>query len=250
MLVHGWILAPSLDRASSPHPLEKSTALIRVLALNMHGDERTLEPTVKIIEGEKPTLILLAELPKDYQNLLSSLKEFYPYVIYQDPVHDSDVLLLSRWPIKKWEMERNPSSLPLLTAEICTPDHGTRCFTLAGLHAPVPFWSRGSAMQKHMFTRLVHVSKDQKNVPFIVLGDLNSTPWSPVFRSLLAQSELRSSAVGFGWQTTWFSRNPLLGLHIDHILINKQVGARNWWVGHHVGSDHYPVFADLELNWQ
>jgi len=248
--IHGWILASSVELKpwSSPYVQKKDTVPIRVLALNLHQDESTLRPTAKIIEEEKPTLILLTELPKNHKTFLSSLKEAYPYVSAQAPVGPFDVFLLSRWPIKKSTVEHNSSFLPILKAEICTPEQPSRCFSLAGLHSPTPFFS-GSTLQEHMFNRLAHVSQEHQHSPFIIMGDLNSTPWSPLFRSLLTRSEMHSSAVGRSWQTTWFSRNPLLGLHIDHILINKHVESRAWWVGPNVGSDHYPVLADLELRW-
>jgi len=48
--------------------------------------------------------------------------------------------------------------------------------------------------------------------------------------------------------TTWLSRFPLFGLMIDHVLAGPNVRIARAWVGQDVGSDHFPVVADLILN--
>jgi endonuclease/exonuclease/phosphatase (EEP) superfamily protein YafD len=79
----------------------------------------------------------------------------------------------------------------------------------------------------------------------VLLGDFNCTPWSPVFRDLVTTAGLRSTAMGVGLSPTWFSRWLPLGLTVDHILVGTAINAQGHEVGRDVGSDHFPVVADL-----
>jgi endonuclease/exonuclease/phosphatase (EEP) superfamily protein YafD len=76
-------------------------------------------------------------------------------------------------------------------------------------------------------------------------ADFNITPWSPVFADILEGSGLRDSSLGFGVAPTWLSRPLFFGLPIDHILVSPDIKVKNRHVGPDVGSDHFPVIADL-----
>jgi endonuclease/exonuclease/phosphatase (EEP) superfamily protein YafD len=39
------------------------------------------------------------------------------------------------------------------------------------------------------------------------------------------------------------SKNPLLGLPIDHILVGRDVQVAHQEVGEEIGSEHYPISA-------
>jgi endonuclease/exonuclease/phosphatase (EEP) superfamily protein YafD len=79
----------------------------------------------------------------------------------------------------------------------------------------------------------------------VMLGDFNTTPYSPIFPEVLKIGRLRDSALGFVPQTTWQSRFPLFGLPIDHILVGHGVSVLDRHVGAGIGSDHFPIIADL-----
>ena len=51
----------------------------------------------------------------------------------------------------------------------------------------------------------------------LVLGDLNTTPFSPVFRNFTTSAQLQNAMTNI--TPTWF----LFGLHIDHVL-HRQAG--------------------------
>jgi endonuclease/exonuclease/phosphatase (EEP) superfamily protein YafD len=85
-------------------------------------------------------------------------------------------------------------------------------------------------------------------MPVIVAGDFNATPFSPIFRKVIKISGLKDSREGFGWQPSWPTYVPLLWLPIDHILVSSEIQVHNRATGSFIGSDHYPVFADLSIN--
>lgn len=74
--------------------------------------------------------------------------------------------------------------------------------------------------------------------PAVVIGDLNVT-W-PVIRPWMGRG-WRRAVVG----STWPSRR--LACQIDHIIVNRAVTARDGTVYDHMGSDHRPIAATLEV---
>ena len=81
----------------------------------------------------------------------------------------------------------------------------------------------------------------------MLLGDLNATPWSPAFRSLLRNSDLRDSRQGFGIHSTWPSGTWIMRVPLDHILVSGQVAVHSRVVGPDVGSDHRGVVVEFSL---
>ena len=85
-------------------------------------------------------------------------------------------------------------------------------------------------------------------VPCIVVGDFNATPWSAGFRAFAAGSGLRDTALGRGMQPTWNARSLVMRIPIDHIFAPPGTVVVRRVIGPDVGSDHFPVEADLILS--
>ena len=96
---------------------------------------------------------------------------------------------------------------------------------------------------------LNHIGRtiDDRSRPVIVAGDFNTTPWSPHFRDLLAASGLRNAAQGQGWIATWPWAFWPARIPIDHVLARGPIAVEDLRRGPSIGSDHYPVIADLRL---
>lgn len=104
---------------------------------------------------------------------------------------------------------------------------------------------------RHLRLLAEHVWQHQQrvpDVPVVVLGDLNLTPWSPVFIDLLKDAQLTSAAAGRGWTPTWYAYPVFpFGLVLDHVLMTNGLCCHAYAVGGDVGSDHRFVTAQLTL---
>jgi endonuclease/exonuclease/phosphatase (EEP) superfamily protein YafD len=81
---------------------------------------------------------------------------------------------------------------------------------------------------------------------FLVVGDLNASPWSWPFRRLVADGSLRNSQIGFGLQPSFpATSNVLLRVPIDHLLHSDALIVTNRRLGEPLGSDHFPLLVDL-----
>ena len=83
--------------------------------------------------------------------------------------------------------------------------------------------------------------------PLVVMGDLNTTPFSAHYRGTLRAGVLRSCVRGSGLVPTWPTWFPLAAIPIDHCLATADVRARSFRVGRNIGSDHYPISVDVSL---
>jgi endonuclease/exonuclease/phosphatase (EEP) superfamily protein YafD len=156
-----------------------------------------------------------------------------------------EVIMLSRWAIKKRRMDRSAGlDFPVLSAELCGPEGAAGCATVIGLHGARPF-GRNVHLRNAQLALAVRVAAARGDEPVILLGDLNLTPWAPTFASLLEAGNLRDASIVRGLTATWPSRYALFGLLIDHVLVNPKVAVLGSRIGPAIGSDHLPVLADL-----
>jgi endonuclease/exonuclease/phosphatase (EEP) superfamily protein YafD len=81
--------------------------------------------------------------------------------------------------------------------------------------------------------------------PRLVVGDFNSPPESPMFRSHWADWQNAFSRVGAGLGGTRL--NGWIRARIDHILADDDWIVVRSWLGPNLGSDHAPLLADLRL---
>jgi endonuclease/exonuclease/phosphatase (EEP) superfamily protein YafD len=86
--------------------------------------------------------------------------------------------------------------------------------------------------------------------PKILIGDLNTTVWSPYFSQLVEESGLRDARKGFGVVPTWPTDfpTPLMRIPIDHCLVSRDIRVVNIGAGPRVGSDHLPLIVDLGIS--
>lgn len=86
----------------------------------------------------------------------------------------------------------------------------------------------------------------KQDVPCIVVGDFNATPWSTQFRDLQAAGGLVNSQVGFGRAPTWPAGLGSLGMiPIDHLLHSDDLVTLDRQLGEANGSDHLPLIVEI-----
>ena len=94
----------------------------------------------------------------------------------------------------------------------------------------------------------------RESLPSVWLGDYNAATWTPSLSAIRAaglveaqdQTKLRR---GVTWPTNAQGNNfrVLPMVRIDNIFLGGGAVARDAGIGHSTGSDHRPVFADIQL---
>ena len=89
----------------------------------------------------------------------------------------------------------------------------------------------------------------------VLIGDLNTTIWSPCYQKLVDETGLVNTRKGFGILPTWPTSNNdfglpglaarLLAIPIDHCLVSPELQIVQTRALSSVGSDHRPIVVDL-----
>ena len=82
-------------------------------------------------------------------------------------------------------------------------------------------------------------------LPTIIAGDLNLTTESAIYRRYWG--DFRNAFGRAGWGTGYTKHTRRWGVRIDHVLTSDDIGTHAAFVGPDVGSDHWPLIADLVL---
>jgi endonuclease/exonuclease/phosphatase (EEP) superfamily protein YafD len=196
------------------------------------------------LRQQQADVILLMEIDGRWGQMIRELRDVYPHQHIIERDDNFGIALVSRIP---WESvpteEFDSAEVPSIVAEF---KMNGQPVTFVGSH-PVPPGSAGNAASRNEL--LFAVARLAKQTPgqFIAAGDLNVTSYSPYFRDLLRDGNLRDSRQGRGVQASW-SRLYMFTIPIDHCLVSPQVEVVSRRVGPHLGSDHRPVIVELRTS--
>ena len=118
---------------------------------------------------------------------------------------------------------------------------------ILSIHPPPPVSDQMTALRDAILHRAKAWAETQID-PHVVIGDMNTTPWSYAFDILVGDGRLISSQTGYGNQGTWpATRSIPLLLPIDHCVFSKQWACVSRSIGPKTGSDHLPLEVTLRL---
>ncbi len=222
------------------------------------GRNRDRLSFLSLVQKEKPDLVAVCEVEDKWHGLLStSLKQAYPYCITFP--HVGGVELYSRYPLEGEVRLSERGHRPRIFAHVHL---GRQVVSLVVAHPPTPVGeaSRLKARNREFEIYALECSKSRdEGLPYLVIGDLNCTPWSPYFRKLLREGALNDCGVGMGLMPTWPNTAALtygllpgnIGtgavLPIDHCLVSRDLTVLEKRVLGPVGSDHLPILVRLAL---
>ena len=240
-LVNLATIWPYLFRPA-PAPIPPGSKRLKLFHANLLVLNTEYELALKQITDENPDIVALAELTPGWFKALEPLKKTYPYFVRN---HIGDRFGLGIW-----------SKFPL-TGEALYLGAGARCSVLAHLtignkpltilytHPWPPSKSAWVVEQKRQLAAVAECIASEPG-PKLVLGDLNATPWSYLFRKLEHDSGLRDTERDGGIAFTWPEQLPIR-IPIDHCLISKEIQLFSRRTGYPTGSDHLPLILEFVL---
>ena len=193
------------------------------------------------VNQEKPMAVALVEIPQDHYQAIKKLLPNYPYSFRQPGVNRHlGLVVLSQKPFtrKPYTHYFGDSKYPALEVNLALKD--TPDLSLIIIHPPPPMTPHLKTQRNQVFAGLAdYLSK--KQVRTIVVGDFNSTSFSPNFRQILDEGKVNDARYGEGVQPSWPTQLPKpLRIPIDHALVTKDIQVINRRLGPNIGSDHLP----------
>ena len=240
-LLNATVVLPLYRKGAA---VQRGGRTLRVLVMNVQCVNAAHERVQQCVASADPDIFLILEYTPAWHEALRSLALRYPHVRYEARDGGYGIALWSRIPFADASIQQIGSSeMPSVIARF--EFHG-RPVTLIGTHPRSPKDRAASLARNHQLAELARYAALHEG-EMIVAGDLNTSPWSPVFHDLLRESGLRDGRIGHGIQPTWPSSFPPLWTPIDHCLISRDLRVARLRRGPHVGSDHFPVLADIDF---
>ena len=237
-----------------PIAIQQSTNKIRALLVNINTKNNNYSQVISLVRKEKPDIAVFLELDEFWANQLHSINDILPYAVGRANPDNMGIAVYSKRPLEKPNIKFLGSS-----------DHASvvgdflvnrQVISLVATHFLQPIQPELILHTKQQLNAVSSYVKQLKQ-PRLVIGDLNTTMWSPSYRDFVKKTGLRNARQGFGILPTWpteanFSpiKPPLswlLLIPIDHFLISPEIKVLDIRTGANVGSDHLPLIADLIL---
>jgi endonuclease/exonuclease/phosphatase (EEP) superfamily protein YafD len=213
---------------------------LRAMSFNVYYLNRDHGATLELILTELPDFVLLLEVTPEWAKALEFLKPDYPYQHVITREDSGGMAFYSRHKITHLRVV----PLPSIIVGLETPAGPV---TIVGAHPPSPRSAQQFERRNFQLAKVGQMARDVAGA-VVMLGDLNTTSWSPYFRDLLEGSGLRDSRRGFGVEPSWpWFGWSLLRIPIDHCLVSPEVSVLDRQIGPAVGSDHRPLIVEFAV---
>jgi len=199
------------------------------------------------VKDLEPDVFLALETDKWWAGEIAGLSDEYPHAIELPQDDTYGMVLRSRLPLIDPTVEHIVNdNIPSIHADL-ELENGIR-IKLHAVHPKPPFPDEDTSSTDRDAELLV-VGKRVKETddPTIVFGDLNDVAWSRTTRLFQKISGLLDPRVGRGFFCTFHADHWFLRWPLDHIFISRHFRVRNLKRLSPIGSDHFPMFADLSF---
>jgi endonuclease/exonuclease/phosphatase (EEP) superfamily protein YafD len=217
-------------------------ARFRLVTFNTWFRNEDLRPFAHYLQVSDADVVVLQEVDVTRLDELAQLMPAYPYRTVTPEVRRV-LAIFSRWPIEPEHMHL-PNEITRMS-HVNVAWQGTR-IAVFGAHLSWPLGER-NAWARAAELRMLAARARAEAGPVIVAGDFNLTPWSGYFERFVADSGLSDCAIGQGLLATWPSQVLPVRIRIDHCFASRHWRVNSVKVGPNLGSDHFPVIADLDF---
>lgn len=234
---------------------------LKLMHSNLFGMiNRNTDAVIAAIRDNQPDIVDLVEYTEPWQQRLEKSGVFrdYPYHITgRGHIGVYSKLPLSHARLLFTNATHKVANQGYIVAQVRV---GGEPVTLIVAHPASPIMPSHLQMLQNTF-RVWEKERPKLGRNLVIVGDLNTSPWSVEFQQLTQRTGLRDSQLGLGLQPSWPMLLPAIGIRntpnfltnlitipIDHVLVSKQIVVLYRKTGPFVGSDHLPVFIELAVN--
>lgn len=222
---------------------------LRVIQANVCNRTTPTTAATAWFLSERADLVGVLELTDAWHEALAPLRQALPHaLIREQEARETGIALFSRFPIRDGAFRRSVPGGPLHIDAIV--EHPSGPIRVIVAHPMSPRSIERSVYRDAELARIAE-SCASGDLPTIVIGDLNETPFGAPYQAFLATTGYRSVRDAGGFTPSWPTElggvavPSFLRIPIDHILVSHAF--RPLWsrVGEHIGSDHMPIVAEV-----
>lgn len=218
---------------------------LQVVASNVLRSNKDYSRVISWVRQEQPDIAVFLEIHNAWSVELDQLKDILPYSLSYPQYGYYGVAMYSKLLLENGiYQEFGVKGIVSIVANVTV---GSKKVTVIGTHPAAPLNA------KYLHWRNIQLAEMSRYIsqltnPSIVIGDLNTTMWSPYYKDFIAATGMRNARQGFGIQPTCYRKSPIFSIPLDHCLVSPEIQVLNSRVGENVGSDHWPIIADLAIN--
>lgn len=211
--------------------------------INLLSKNKKYDAVRNEINENSPDILVIQELNDKWSEELQQIKENYPY-IYEISRDDCfGIALYSKIHITEIKkLNVGTLNLPGIAA-FC--DYKGKVFEIICIHTTPPTCQKYFKNTQKIIDDLAnYVVENGHNV--IIAGDFNTAPYSYNYKNFVKTSKMKDLSNIFHptWSAFWLSP---FRITLDHIFVSKAFTVRNYAVGKNIGSDHFPIWAEISF---
>lgn len=231
-------LAGPLIAVGAPSPMARTEPALSILFHNVHDGRADLSILKEMIDQFDPDVLAFVEAYGGYEDRLAAIAPAYPYRYKPE---DSYALILSKTPLAPCPALPEPAYWEGGGCGALETRIGPLQLAVAHIARPWPF--RRPKDQRRDADEIALALAASRNVPTLLVGDFNATPWGAIAKRLTASGVSAVGGLDGTWPAVfpWFLRAP-----IDNGFISPELRAVEKRVLRETGSDHLPVLYRIQ----
>ena len=244
----GYMMYPYFPFAKKQVQASKNAtkeSRLSLLTANVLMTNRRADRLRQIIRDIDPDVILTIETDDWWQQKLHDLERTHPFKVLQPQSNTYGMLLYSRLELIDPKVEfLVQDDIPSIHTRVKL-ESGQQI----GLHCmhprPPSPTEDDNTTDRDAELLLVGRRLEQKEIPAVVMGDLNDVAWSRTNYLFQKSSGLLDPRVGRGFFNTFHARVPFMRFPLDHFFHTNHFRLIDFERLPYFGSDHFPVFISL-----
>lgn len=220
-VVEPWTALPLTKLSAQLSAPDGTAKPLSIASWNVFIQNHEFQTIQKTIESLDADVVLLLEVTSEHQKGLQGLSKIYPYSLWAPRSNTQGLAILSRVPgIKFRELVLGKSQMLAVEANIPAGPFSDKPIRMLGVHTASPNKHARFLVRDEQLMEIADwVNRSQNET--VVIGDLNVTPWSEGFRSLLKKTGLVDTRRYRGFFATWPCGLGVIGIPIDHALVSQ-----------------------------
>ena len=222
---------------------EKSN--FKITSINIFSQNEEFQHLKDYLTKDKSDVIVLQELTPAWQKHVEFIRKEYPY--YKEEVRSNNfgIAIYSKIPFSKVSTKNYIDEMhPSILAEIIVD---AKPLSILATHPVPPLPNQARFERRNKQYELMKQEIDAlSNENIILVGDLNSTVYSPNFK-LVQSDKMKDARSGFGLNNSWNAFIPIFRTNIDQCWVSKNIKVTNFYRGDDIKPDHFPIVAELKI---
>lgn len=217
-----------------------------VMATNVEMPNDRHDLVRAAIDETDPDILFVMETDQVWGDALSEQLARYPHVTRELRDNYYGLIFATRIEVL-WcrVVYLTPDDTPTVLAEMRSADG--HIFRFVGLHPKPPVPGNDTADRDAEILYAARFAR-KTDIPLIAMGDFNDAAWSDTSRRFKKVGEYLDPRVGRGMVASFDANSRLLRAPIDQFFVTREVGVVSFHRGNHVGSDHFPMIARIDVN--